>query len=66
VGVLLGLGLGIGVSVLMRGLLFGLASVDVVTLGGSTLVLLIAAAAAAMVPGLRAVRVSPLEALRSP
>jgi len=65
VGIALGLALGAGVSVLLRGLLFGVAPADPLSLGGSTLVLLVAAMAAALVPALRAVRVNPLEALRA-
>jgi ABC-type antimicrobial peptide transport system permease subunit len=64
-GVILGLIGGATVSVLLRGLLFGLSPLDPVALGGSTLVLLAAAAAAAFLPAMRAVRVSPLEAFRA-
>jgi ABC-type antimicrobial peptide transport system permease subunit len=64
-GVILGLIGGVTVSVLLRGLLFGVSPLDPVALGGSTLVLLAAAAAAAFLPAMRAVRVSPLEAFRA-
>lgn len=65
VGIALGLALGAGVSVFLRGLLFGVAPADPLSLGGSSLVLLVTAVAAALVPALRAMRVNPLEALRA-
>ncbi len=52
-------------SVLLRGLIFGISPADPVALGGSILVLLAAGTLAALLPALRAVRVSPLEALRA-
>jgi len=64
-GVVLGLAAGAGVSVLIRGLLFGVSPADPVSLAGSTLVLLAVASAAAFLPAVRAVRVNPLEALRA-
>jgi predicted permease len=64
VGIAAGLILGVGVSVFLRGLLFGVAPADPVSLGGSTLILVVAAGAAAILPALKAVRVDPLEALR--
>jgi predicted permease len=64
VGIAAGLILGVGVSLFLRGLLFGVAPADPVSLGGSTLVLVLAAAAAAILPAVKAVRVNPLEALR--
>jgi ABC-type antimicrobial peptide transport system permease subunit len=64
-GAVVGLTLGVGVSVFLRSLLFEVAPADPVTLGGSTLVLLVAAMAAALIPALKAVRVNPLEALRA-
>jgi ABC-type antimicrobial peptide transport system permease subunit len=65
VGVVLGLVGGAVASVLLRGLLFGVSPADPAALIGATLVLVAAAAAAALLPALRAVRVSPLEALRA-
>ncbi len=64
-GVILGLIAGAGVSVLIRGLLFGVSPADPVSLAGSTLVLLAVASAAAFLPAVRAVRVNLLEALRA-
>lgn len=64
-GVVLGLAGGGLVSVFLRGLIAGVSPADPLALGGSVLVLLAAATAAALLPALRAVRVSPLEALRS-
>jgi len=65
VGVVLGLLAGVGVSVVIRGLLFGVSPADPLSLAGSALVLLAAASAAAFLPAVRAVRVNPLEALRA-
>jgi ABC-type antimicrobial peptide transport system permease subunit len=64
-GLLLGLLGGCAVSLALRGLLFGVSPTDPVAMCGSALVLLGAAALAALLPALRAVRVSPLEALRA-
>ena len=50
---------------LARGLLFGVAPVDPATYAGAAVVLLAVGAAAAWVPARRAVRVNPVEALRS-
>lgn len=50
---------------LMRGLLFGVAADDPVTLAGATLVLLTLAALASWVPASRASRIDPAEALRA-
>ncbi|MGD2070804.1 MAG: permease, partial [Gemmatimonadota bacterium] len=65
IGVALGLVGGAVVAGLARGMLFGVSPVDPVALVGSTLVLLAAGGMAALLPALRAVRVSPLEALRA-
>jgi ABC-type antimicrobial peptide transport system permease subunit len=64
-GLLLGLLGGCAVSLALRGLLFGVSPTDPVAMCGSAFVLLGAAALAALLPALRAVRVSPLEALRA-
>jgi putative ABC transport system permease protein len=49
----------------VRALLFGVATTDPVALGGSTLVLLLIAASASLVPARRASRVDPADALRA-
>jgi len=49
----------------LRALLFGVATTDPVTLGGSALVLLVIAASASLVPARRASRVDPADALRA-
>ncbi|HET7631169.1 MAG TPA: ABC transporter permease, partial [Gemmatimonadaceae bacterium] len=63
----LGVGIGLAVAVstvhLVRGLLFDVSSFDPVTLAGAAALLLAVAAMACLLPGLRAARVSPLEAL---
>lgn len=64
-GMLLGLAGGGVAAALLRGLIVGVSPADPLALGGSAFVLLTAATAAALLPALRAVRVSPLEALRS-
>jgi predicted permease len=70
-GVLLLLGLGVGVagalmtSRLLRGLLFGVAPNDPVTLAGVTLLIAAAGLAACWLPAARAARVEPVEALRA-
>ena len=66
---LLGLGLGFGLAlVVARGLsslLFGVPATDVRVFGIVALTLTLASLAAVLVPGLRATRVDPLDALRS-
>jgi ABC-type antimicrobial peptide transport system permease subunit len=48
----------------MRALLFGLEPGDPATLGGGVLIVLVVTMAGALVPAFRAVRVSPVEAMR--
>ncbi|HEY4231173.1 MAG TPA: ABC transporter permease [Thermoanaerobaculia bacterium] len=66
-----GIGIAAGVAValfltrLMEGLLFGVAPRDPLTFVAVSAILLVIAAAASLVPALRAARVDPLEALRS-
>ena len=51
---------------LLKGFLFGIEATDPLTYVAVALVVVVAAAAACLVPALRAARVDPLAALRSP
>jgi ABC-type antimicrobial peptide transport system permease subunit len=65
IGAVLGL-LGGGVaSVFLRGLLFGVSPADPLSMGGSTIVLLLVALLASLIPAARAIRTDPLTALRA-
>ncbi len=64
VGMVLGLGLAFFASQLLGSFLYGVAPGDPATFGGTLLVLLTAGVLACLVPALRALRVSPMEALR--
>jgi predicted permease len=63
-GILTGLVVAVGVSRLLRGVLYGLSAVDVVSFVGASLLLLTIAVAASWLPSRRAMRVDPLVALR--
>jgi putative ABC transport system permease protein len=65
IGILIGLAASYAGSRLVAGLLYGIAPTDGVTFGGVTIVLSVAALAAAYVPARRAARVDPLAAIRS-
>jgi len=64
-GIAIGLVVAVGAARLMRGLLFGVQTWDVPTLGGVAMVLGLAALLASYLPARRAASVSPVEALRS-
>jgi predicted permease len=64
-GVVVGLAAALALSRVVRGLLYDVAPTDPVTFVVVPLALLMVAAVASLVPALRAVRVSPLVALRS-
>jgi len=64
VGVLIGLAGAFALTHLIRGLLFGVAPTDPLTFVGVSLVLLLVALLACWLPGRRAARVDPMEALR--
>jgi putative ABC transport system permease protein len=63
-----GIGLGLGgaflLARLLKGMLFGISVTDMLTFSAAPLVLLLVAALATLVPALRALRVSPVTALR--
>ena len=63
-GLLLGIGSALVAGRLIEGLLYGVSSIDLVSLLLSVLMLGIAAALACLLPALRAVRINPTKALR--
>ncbi|HJZ73277.1 MAG TPA: ABC transporter permease [Vicinamibacterales bacterium] len=63
-GMAIGLVLSLAVTRLMSALLFGIAATDTATFGGAAALLALIAAAASLVPAVRASRVDPLVALR--
>jgi predicted permease len=63
-GLLAGVFLAAGVSYLLRGLLYGLGTVDGISFGGVSLLFLTVALLAAYLPSRRAMRVDPMQALR--
>jgi ABC-type antimicrobial peptide transport system permease subunit len=63
-GIVIGVLCSIGAATLMRGLLFGVRSWDVVTLATVCAVLAISALVASYVPARRAAKVDPMVALR--
>jgi predicted permease len=64
-GVTVGALVALGASRLIRGLLYGVGSADVVALGGAAALLALAALAASWIPARRAARLDPVMALRS-
>ena len=64
VGGAIGLGLSLMLTRLMRGILFGVGSTDLITFAGVCVTLLFVALGASIVPALRATRIDPLQALR--
>ena len=65
VGVLLGALVAVGATRLLRGLLYGVAPVDAVALGGAAALLALTALAASWVPARRAAGLDPVTALRA-
>lgn len=65
IGIAIGLAGAFGAGRLLASLLFGVRPEDPVTLAGATLVLLVVAVLATLVPARRALRADPLEVLRS-
>jgi predicted permease len=64
IGGLVGLAVAFGLAQLIRHILFGVAPWDPITIVGVPIVLACVAAAAALIPALRASRVNPVQALR--
>ena len=64
VGIAIGIAGALAFSRLIAGLLFGVAGDDPLTLAGVSVLLAVVTLAACYVPGLRAARVNPMEALR--
>ena len=64
IGVAIGIGLALAGTRLLRSLLFGTSPTDALTFAAVATLLVVIAAAASLVPALRASRVDPLIALR--
>jgi len=64
-GLVLGLAGGIGAGEVIRSLLYHTQALDGLVIAGMTVSLLVAAAAACIVPALRALSINPMEALRT-
>jgi predicted permease len=64
VGLAVGVVLAIGAARLLRGVLYGLGAVDVVSFAAASVLFLTIALAASWLPSQRAMRIDPLEALR--
>ena len=64
VGILVGLVGAWASAGLVRSLLFGVTERDVATWAGATLLLLTAAAVGCVIPGARAARIEPMDAVR--
>ena len=63
-GTVIGIPAAIACSQLVRSRLFGLGSSDPLTLGGASLILMLVALCAALLPAWRASRIDPIRALR--
>jgi putative ABC transport system permease protein len=64
-GMTLGIALSIAITRLMQSTLYGISPRDPGVFATSTIVLLLAAASACLIPALRATRVDPTEAMRA-
>lgn len=64
IGIVCGLGAAAGLSRLMRGMLYQIDAADPATFAGVSILVLIVAMAAALIPARRAMRVDPMVALR--
>ncbi len=65
IGIILGLAGAAATTRVVRGVLFGIEPLDPITFAGTTIVLMLVALAAALLPAWRATRVDPVESLRS-
>jgi ABC-type antimicrobial peptide transport system permease subunit len=65
IGAVIGIGLALALTRLLESFLYGINATDPWTFGGVTLLLVIVALAAALIPALRASRLEPTVALRS-
>ncbi len=65
VGIVLGLGGALALQRVMAGMLYGVEASDPLTLAGVSLVMLLAAGVAALIPARRATRVDPMVAIRA-
>lgn len=65
IGVVLGLASAAAATRIVRGMLFGIEPLDPFTFAGTTILLMLVAAASALLPAWRATRVDPVESLRS-
>jgi ABC-type antimicrobial peptide transport system permease subunit len=63
-GLIVGIGLAAGASYLLRGVLYGLSTIDGISFVGVSILLLAIAPLAAYPPSRRAMRVDPMVALR--
>jgi putative ABC transport system permease protein len=64
IGLLVGIGVALATARLIQGVLYGVSSIDLVTLLLSIVILALAGALACLLPALRAVRINPTKALR--
>jgi ABC-type antimicrobial peptide transport system permease subunit len=64
-GVIIGLALALALTRFLEGFLYGIDPTDAWTFGGVTLLLVVVACVAALVPAVRASRLDPLQALRT-
>jgi putative ABC transport system permease protein len=64
IGLLVGISVALVTARLIQGVLYGVSSIDLVTLLVSIVILALAAALACLLPALRAVRINPTKALR--
>jgi putative ABC transport system permease protein len=64
IGVVVGLGGSLALTRVLKAYLFGINTVDLATFAGVSLLLMMVALAACLIPARRATRVNPIEALR--
>jgi putative ABC transport system permease protein len=64
-GCLAGLGMALAFTQVLSGMLYGVKAFDIATFGGVTVLILVVAAIASLVPSVRAARVEPMQVLRN-